>query len=113
MYNYPCQVLKVIDGDTLKLVIDLGFSITLTTTVRLQGINCPEMNTVEGKAAKAFAMEWVANRVSFTVKTFKDKQEKYGRYLAELYDQDGICCLNADLVMNDHAVRKQYFLDFE
>ena len=42
MYNYPCKVVRVIDGDTAVLEVNLGFNIRFTETFRLLGINAPE-----------------------------------------------------------------------
>lgn len=50
---YPATVIKVHDGDTCTLIIDLGFGITYTINCRLYGINAPELNTDAGKASRA------------------------------------------------------------
>jgi micrococcal nuclease len=81
MYEYLARVVRVIDGDTIEVEIDLGFKIKHTTILRLIGINAPELPTPEGKAAK----EWLAKQIenqTVTIRTVKDKKEKYGRYLA-------------------------------
>lgn len=96
MYTYACQVERVIDADTLVLIVDLGFGITRKDTFRLLGIDCPELRTEEGKAARLFTVAWIAERGNqLTVRTMKDKQEKFGRYLADLYS--GVSDLVADL----------------
>jgi len=103
MYDYACKVSRVIDGDTLDLEVDLGMDVRVMTRVRLNGIDAPEMNTPEGKQAKKFVEDWVSayGALGLEVDTIKDKKEKYGRYLAELYG--GSRHLNADLVAHDHA----------
>ena len=106
MYDYQAQVLTVHDGDTLKLRVDLGFSIHDDMTVRLAGINAPELATPEGKAAQAFAEGWVKAHASpnVGVRTQKDRQEKYGRYLATVYDlTDPTATLNAALLAAGYA----------
>jgi len=60
LYTYKARVLRVLDGDTIEAVIDLGFGITITQTLRLRGIDCPELVSKEGKEAKAF-VEAVSN----------------------------------------------------
>ena len=47
MYEYTARVLKVVDGDTLDLSIDLGFNIWITQRCRLQGIDTPETRTLD------------------------------------------------------------------
>src|SRR5262247_4016120 len=101
MYDYQAQVLGVHDGDTLRLRTDLGFYIRFDQTVRLAGLNAPELSTAEGKAAQAFAEGWVKAHGNplVGVRTQKDKQEKYGRYLAVIYDlADVTVTLNAALL---------------
>lgn len=107
MYDYQAQVISVHDGDTLKLRVDLGFSIRDDMTVRLLGLNAPELATVEGKAAQAFADGWIKAHASpyVGVRTQKDRQEKYGRYLATIYDlADATSTLNNALLAAGHAV---------
>ncbi|MBI5568998.1 MAG: hypothetical protein HY914_03550, partial [Desulfomonile tiedjei] len=53
-YVYHAKLTEVIDGDTLKLELDVGFEITLHATIRLEQINAPEIDTAAGKRAKAF-----------------------------------------------------------
>ncbi len=99
VYERHATVTRVIDGDTLYLAVDLGCDTTLAMTVRLIGLNAPEMNTDAGKAAKAFVEGWVDtyHRSSLLIgtrlalRTIKDRREKYGRYLADLVpvDADG------------------------
>src|SRR5262245_48711322 len=116
MYDYQAQVLNVHDGDTLRLRTDLGFYVRFDQTVRLAGLNAPELSTPEGQAAKAFAESWIADHVTpavimttipalVGVRTQKDKQEKYGRYLATIYDlADATSTLNAALLAAGHAL---------
>lgn len=49
--KYFGQVLRVIDGDTFEVLIDLGFGVSQKFSVRLDGIDTPEKNTVKGKQA--------------------------------------------------------------
>lgn len=106
VYERCAIVTRVVDGDTLHLDVDLGCDTTLAMTVRLYGLNAPEMNTEAGKAAKAFVEEWVWNRGNdlFLIRTVKDKKEKYGRYLADLLPYDGSPSLCTALLESGHAV---------
>lgn len=96
----------IVDGDTLHCGIDLGCDVANFQTIRLYGINCPEMSTDEGKVAKRFAQDWCLQHCpegKFVLHTVKDKREKYGRYLGVIYAYDG-ACLNDDLVTSGNAV---------
>jgi hypothetical protein len=83
LYTYQCFVERVIDGDTLKVEIDLGFKHRFRLTLRLRGIDAFEMDTAAGKRAKAF-VERALHRAPFvTIKSTRD--DKYGRYLADVF----------------------------
>lgn len=118
MYTYNATVLDVHDGDTisvdidlrrwrLKLNVDVGFDLRVEngrllyrTKVRLYGINTPELPTPEGVAAG----DYVRNRLvgkEVRLVTYKDRKEKYGRYLATVYE--GGTSVNADLVAKGMA----------
>lgn len=97
----------VVDGDTLNVTIDLGFHITHHNTLRLYGVNAPEMRTPEGPPAKQFVIDWLDKHCpdgTFIIRTIKDKREKYGRYLADVWDMAMVHSLNVDLVGAGHAV---------
>lgn len=102
MYSYRATLAKVVDADTLDVVIDLGFLVLTRQRVRLLGINTPEKNTNEGKAAIAWVNEWFDEHgLEVIVTTQRDKREKYGRYLATL--TAGTTDLNQALVDAGHA----------
>ena len=93
MFTYQAKLIEVIDGDTVDLLIDLGFGVHVQERCRLYGIDAPEMPTDTGKAAKAYLESligeatgelFVATR-KMTRKP-KERTDKYGRYLAVLYD---------------------------
>jgi micrococcal nuclease len=115
LFQYYARLVKVVDGDTLDMEVDLGFGITRVDRFRLYGLNAPEMSTPEGKIAKAWVITQLAERLApfvndpfpLTVRTYKDKQEKYGRYLATV-SIDEKWDLNAELVAAGHAVLKDY-----
>jgi len=54
MYEYNAQLVRVVDGDTVDISVDLGFHISQQIRVRLNGINSPETSTPAGKGAKSF-----------------------------------------------------------
>lgn len=87
MYEYRCHLERVIDGDTVDLTIDLGFSIFRREKIRLLGINAPEMtgrSAAEGARAAAILYELLKGQ-PLTIHTRKDKEDKYGRMLGTLY----------------------------
>ncbi len=90
IWHYPrATALRIIDGDTVTLEIDVGLSTLRRVTVRLARINTPEIRDAGGAAAKRRTAELVA-LVPLEVTTIKDKTEKYGRYLAEIINAEGV-----------------------
>ena len=101
---YNAEVKKVIDGDTFDIVIDLGFDTLKKGRVRLYGVNTPESRTSnveekkQGLAAKEFTDQWLQKAGSWVkIETIIDKNEKYGRVLAKVWDNAGNC-LNTDII---------------
>jgi len=90
MYTYKIdKIVKIIDGDTIDVIINLGFEITISQRVRLKGINTAETKTLnlEEKAKGLVAKEWLKTELSkkgeWIIETFKE--DKYGRILGTLY----------------------------
>jgi micrococcal nuclease len=114
LFFYKAEVKRVVDGDTIDVLIDVGFSMHYAGRVRFYGVNAPESRTSNleekkaGLAAKEFVEQWVASNNNIVyLKTIKDKNEKYGRILAEIYNQDKTECLNIELIKAGLA--KEYF----
>lgn len=107
MFEYTATVVQVIDGDTVDVSIDLGFSIQHILRLRLYGINTPETRTknqdekAKGLAAKTRLKELVEGK-TVKIKTEKDETEKYGRYLAVIYLNN--TSVNEQLINEGHAV---------
>lgn len=87
MYEYRAKITRIIDGDTVDAEVDLGFHVVMAMKLRLAGINAPEMNTAEGKKAKSALISLIEGK-KVKILTIKDKQEKYGRYLAVILEND-------------------------
>jgi len=107
MYEYRATVLRVIDGDTVDLDIDMGLHTHIHERIRLDGINTPESNSkvAEERTAAAAATEFLKSLLTdpkVTVKTKKDAQEKYGRYLGVVLNSAGVN-VNEALVTAGHA----------
>lgn len=114
MYEYKVkEIVSIYDGDTMKVVIDTGFNIYTRQTLRLYGINAPEMRGSE-KAKGADSRDWLRNRVynamsnniPVTIKTIKDKRGKYGRLLAEVFIEGDDTSLNEQMV--NEGLAKEY-----
>ena len=109
LYTYKAYVVDVIDGDTLKVDFRLGFGDRKGETIRLNHIDCPEIDTPEGRAAKRFVESQLAGCPFITVKSVKTRKEKWGRYLGDIFLQkkatDPPIYLNQLLLDKDHAVR--------
>lgn len=101
----------MVDGDTVDAMVDLGFGIFKKERFRLLGIDAPEKRGAtreDGEAAKAFLEVLLAKLTPISIKTKKDKQGKYGRYLGTLCGlQDGrLIDINFQMIQAGHA--KEY-----
>lgn len=109
MYEYLATITRVVDGDTVHAAVDLGFDEWRNMTLRLYGINAPEMGTPEGQAAKVYLIsllaDYDASWLPVLMTTHKDKREKYGRYLAELFLEGETASVNEQMILGGHAVR--------
>ena len=108
MYEYKCKLVRVVDGDTVDVDIDLGFGVWLQKQrIRMYGIDAPESRTsddvekIYGMAAKEFVIKWT-NSGNLVLKTFKDGKGKYGRILGELWYHD--VNINQIMIEEHHAV---------
>ena len=113
------RIVRLIDGDTCVLDFDMGMSITVRATVRLFGINTPEVRGPEKEAGHAATQHLAdllvkyrhAGEWDIVVQTFKDKRGKFGRYLATLIGIDAAgeaVDLNQRMVADGHAVVASY-----
>lgn len=94
-FVYEAKVLDVHDGDTISVEIDLGFELKFTDKIRFYGLNAPELKMrndknklVEnpiGTKTLEIVKEFLPIGSIIVVETIKDKKEKYGRYLANIY----------------------------
>jgi micrococcal nuclease len=112
MYEYSCKVKRVVDGDTVDVMLDLGFDILYNCRVRLFGIDTPESRTrnldekARGKMASAFLKEAIDNGTKVVIQTkLKDSRGKFGRVLGNVV-VDGV---NINQSMIDHYHAAAYF----
>ena len=108
MYEYNCKIVRVIDGDSIILDIDLGFGLWIHgESIRLFGVDCPECRSRDkeekaaGLAAKDFVKRLLHDGGTYTLTT-KEKG-KFGRYLGVILFEDGTS-INAALVDENLAV---------
>jgi len=106
LFTYEVTVLKVVDGDTLWVKIRLWSRQWVKQKLRLRDLDCPEMNTAAGQAAKRHVESLMSTATKVTIST--TKPDKYDRYLADVFlsQSDGEVYLNNELLSHGHAVRK-------
>jgi micrococcal nuclease len=111
MYEYRCNVVKIIDGDTVDVDIDLGFGVWMRKQrIRMYGIDTPESRTRDleekkyGLAAKDFLTGLLDDEGGIVLKTHKDGKGKFGRILGELWRTTNY----ADQSINDYMIEKHH-----
>ena len=115
MFRYNATVERVIDGDSIIVVLDLGFDLTIRITTRLwhEGgmFDTPEVrgaSKVQGLESKKFVMDWVdTHGPDFIVETHQDQRGKFGRYLADIISTKNERITDC-LLENDLAVVKPW-----
>lgn len=113
VWTVPAMVARVVDGDTLILICDLGWNISYKARCRLIGCNAPELSTEEGQAARAWVIEQLrilgaaADGTGIEVMFISHQLDKYGRPLGQVLitsAQGGRFDLGAALISSGHAV---------
>ena len=114
-YNFRVtKIKKVLDGDTIDVVIDLGFDLAKTERVRIAGVDTPEKRTrnLEEKSLGIDATEWLKKKLTDTIKgedelTIRTELVggvgKYGRLLGWLYIGDSDLSLNEQMITEGYA----------
>ena len=109
MYEYSCKIVKVVDGDTTDVDIDLGFGVWMKKQrVRFYGVDTPESRTRDleekkyGLMAKQFVLDHLPIGSTQTLRTRKDGVGKYGRILGEFVVGD--TTVNQMLIDTHNAV---------
>ena len=111
MYEYFVKEVKnVVDGDTIDVVIDLGFDILFASRVRLAGIDTPESRTTNkaekslGLEAKEYLKKHLKDAKSVVIRTEKmDSSEKYGRILGWVYVNGESESVNNKMINDGYA----------
>jgi micrococcal nuclease len=107
---YVKEVTNVVDGDTIDVVIDLGFDISFSSRVRLAGIDTPESRTsdkaekVLGLESKEYLKKAIKAAKTVVIRTEKmDSSEKYGRILGWVYLDGSGNSINNEMIENGYA----------
>jgi micrococcal nuclease len=115
MFNYRCKVIKVIDGDTVDVDIDLGFGVWMKKErVRLYGIDTPESRTsdkeekVYGLAAKEFLKNMCDDEWMILECNEYDSKGKFGRILGSLRRTTNY----ADMTVNEYLIEKYHAVPY-
>ncbi len=111
MYEYFVKdVTSVVDGDTIDVIIDLGFDILFQSRVRLAGIDTPESRTKDlkekalGLESKEYLKKQLKDAKSVIIKTEKmNSTEKFGRILGWLYVNGDTISLNDKMINDGYA----------
>jgi micrococcal nuclease len=111
MYEYFVKEVKnVVDGDTIDVIIDLGFDILFASRVRLAGIDTPESRTADkaekvlGIEAKEYLKKQLKDAKSVVIRTEKmDSSEKYGRILGWVYINGESESINNKMINDGYA----------
>jgi micrococcal nuclease len=111
MYEYFVKEVKnVVDGDTIDVVIDLGFDILFASRVRLAGIDTPESRTKDkeekilGLESKDYLKKHLKDAKSVVIKTEKmNSSEKFGRILGWLYVNGDTESVNDKMINDGYA----------
>ena len=114
-YNFRVtKIVKVLDGDTIDVLIDLGFDLYKKERVRIAGVDTPEKRTrdLEEKALGIDATNWMKAKLTETIKgdeeltirtELKGGVGKYGRLLGWLYVGDTDISLNEQMINEGYA----------
>lgn len=111
MYEYNAKLKRVVDGDTLDLIIDLGFRMTTQQRIRLKGIDTPEIwrqkkdsaEYKKGMEAKDYVLRrFEGNQNRCSINTDKDAGV-YGRFIGTIFFSDSSESLNDELLRKGYA----------
>jgi micrococcal nuclease len=111
MYEYFVKEVKnIVDGDTIDVIIDLGFDILFASRVRLAGIDTPESRTTDkaekvlGLESKDYLKKYLKDAKSVVIKTEKmNSTEKFGRILGWIYINGDTESLNDKMINDGYA----------
>lgn len=100
MWEYRGKVAKVVDGDTVDVLVDLGFHVEIEVRVRLARIDAPEVATDDGKRVRDIVRGLLPLGADVNLKT--SRGDRYGRWIGEIATRDGVNVSDA-LLANKYA----------
>lgn len=122
VYFYKAKINRVVDGDTVDIIIDLGFGLYKDVKARLWGINAPEISNpkdeeemLKGLATKGRVEEWFKTNATDGYVIIRShngrqlRQEKYGRWLVEVYP---VGFTKDTISLNDTLVKEGLAVEF-
>lgn len=109
LYRYSAKLIRVIDGDTVVLEIDLGFRCRIHDQhVRLLGLDTPELHgpdALKGIAAQMFTTTWFRSSATVYIESYRDQeQDSFGRILARVFREGDPVSLNDALLVAGKAI---------
>lgn len=104
LWTYIAHVTRIIDGDTLDVVVDLGLGHRAFTRLRLRGIDTPELYTDAGRGARSFVEDALADAPMIIIAT--RRTDSYGRYLADVKYQPG-CSDSTEILRSGTYVNEE------
>ena len=107
--TYKAYLDRVVDGDTIRLNIDLGFKIFHKEIIRLKGVDAPEIKTKEGKESLKILSDILKKLPFFIIKTIKI--DIYGRYVADLFFDETTSQPDPQKISNEGIYLNQLLLD--
>jgi len=113
MYKYKARLVRVVDGDTIDCILDLGFDVSIKERVRLKGLDTPETRTKDlnekrlGLEAKKFVEDMFQDKGNDVIIETEYRRGKYGRTIGTITFQDDTV-LNEMLITEGHAVKVNY-----
>ena len=103
IWTVPATVVRVVDADTIRLKLDLGWGISSEQNCRIIGVNAPELSTAAGQAARDWALTIMTPGLPVTFTSHK--LDKYGRPLGQVhYGPAGAVDYGTTLLAAGHAV---------
>ena len=108
MYEYKAKLKRVVDGDTMDLIIDMGFKITTEQRVRLKGIDTPETwrrkkdseEYKQGMISKEYVIKRLEENNNVMIARTDKYPGMYGRYIVDIILAD------SDISLNDELLQK-------
>jgi len=114
LFHYRARCVRVVDGDTADLVVDVGFHQTATLRLRLLGVDTPEMHAKDPaeRERAVLARQYLIQALKpglalpqdWPLRIRTEKSDAFGRWLADIWLADSGVSVNGELLKLGHAV---------